>query len=61
MKRQGIAFFLEHLLKYGDFDDLKLAFKLYSNEFIKSIWEIKLKDDQRFIKLNICWHGSFLV
>jgi hypothetical protein len=40
-------------LKYGDFDDLKLAFRLYNQEYIKSIWEQKLKDDQRFIKLNL--------
>jgi len=45
--------FLEYLLKYGDFDDLKLAFRLYNQEYIKSIWEQKLKDDQRFIKLNL--------
>ena len=49
----GDTIFLEYLLKYGDFDDLKLAFSLYSKEFIKSIWEKKLKDDQRFIKLNL--------
>jgi len=49
----GDSLFLEYLLKYGDFDDLKLAFKLYSEELIKSIWETKLKDDQRFIKLNL--------
>jgi len=49
----GDGLFLEYLLKYGDFDDIKLAFKLYPREFIKSIWESKLKDDQRFIKLNL--------
>lgn len=52
-KEAGDTLFLEYLLKYGDFDDLKLAFSLYTKEFIKSIWEEKLKDDQRFIKLNL--------
>ena len=52
-KEAGDRLFLEYLLKYGDFDDLKLAFKLYTKKFIKSIWEEKLKDDQRFIKLNL--------
>ena len=49
----GDTLFLEYLLKYGDFDDLKLAFGLYNKDFIKSIWDKKLKDDQRFIKLNL--------
>ncbi len=49
----GDGLFLEYLLKYGDFDDLILAFKLYSKETIKQIWEEKLKDDKRFIRLNL--------
>jgi len=52
-EKAGDKLFLEHLLKYADFDDLKQAFRLYNQEFIKSIWETKLKDDQRFIKLNL--------
>ena len=52
-KEVGESIFLEYLLKYGDFDDLKLAFKLYQKDFIKSIWEKALKDDKRFIKLNL--------
>jgi len=52
-KEAGDKLFLEYLLKYGDFDDLILAFKLYSKEFIKSVWEQRLKDDRRFIKLNL--------
>jgi len=52
-EKVGDKIFLEYLLKYGDFDDLKLAFRLYNQEYIKSIWEQKLKDDQRFIKLNL--------
>jgi len=49
----GDKLFLEYLLKYGDFDDLVLAFRLYPKEFIKSIWENRLKDDKQFIKLNL--------
>ena len=52
-EKVGDKIFLEYLLKYGDFDDLKLAFRLYNQEYIKSIWEQRLKDDQRFIKLNL--------
>jgi len=52
-KRAGDKLFLEYLLKYGDFDDLVLAFKLYDKENIKTIWEQTLKDDKRFIKLNL--------
>ena len=52
-KEAGDKLFLEHLLKYGDFDDLILAFRLYPKEFIKAIWEERLKDDKRFIKLNL--------
>jgi len=49
----GDKLFLEYLLKYGDFDNLVLAFRLYPKEFIKSIWENRLKDDKQFIKLNL--------
>ena len=44
---------LEYLLKYGDFDDLIVAFKLYPKDTIKSVWGQTLKDDKRFIKLNL--------
>ena len=30
-----------------------VAFKLYPKEEIKSVWEERLKDDKRFIKLNL--------
>jgi len=52
-KKVGDRLFLEYLLKYGDFDDLVLAFKLYSKDTIKLVWEQTLKDDKRFIKLNL--------
>ncbi len=53
LKEAGDSLFLEYLLKYGDFDDIQLAFELYEQKFIKSIWEKRLKDDKRFIKLNL--------
>ena len=52
-EKAGDKLFLEYLLKYGDFDDLIVAFKLYPKEEIKLIWEERLKDDKRFIKLNL--------
>ncbi len=52
-EKAGDRLFLEYLLKYGDFNDLVVAFKLYPKEEIKSVWEERLKDDKRFIKLNL--------
>jgi len=52
-EKAGDKLFLEYLLKYGDFDDLVEAFKLYEKETIKEVWEERLKDDKRFIKLNL--------
>ena len=52
-EKAGEKLFLEYLLKYGDFDDLVLAFKLYEKKAIKTVWEETLKDDKRFIKLNL--------
>ena len=49
----GDVLFLEYLLKYGDFDELKQAFKLFDKVFIYSVWEQKMRDDKRFIKLNL--------
>ena len=60
LKKAGDKLFLEYLLKYGDFDDLIWAFRLYDKEYIKSVWEEKLKDDKRFIKLNLMLARVFL-
>lgn len=49
----GDSLFIEYLLKYGDFDDIKLAFKLFGKDTIKQVWENKLKSDKQFIKLNL--------
>ncbi len=53
LEKIGDELFLEYLLKYGDFDDLIEAFKLYDKEYIKKVWEKRLKDDKRFIRLNL--------
>jgi len=50
-EKAGDKLFLEYL--YGDFDDLILAFRLYPKDYIKSVWEKTLKDDKRFIRLNL--------
>jgi len=44
---------IEYLLKYGDFDDIVLGFKLFGKRVMKKVWEERLKSDKRFIKLNL--------
>lgn len=44
---------LEYLLKYGDFDDIKLGFELFGKRVMKKVWETKLKSDKSFIKTNL--------
>jgi len=49
----GDKIFVEYILKYGDFDDIALIFKLYDKGFIKKVWQKSLVNDSRFIKLNL--------
>jgi hypothetical protein len=49
----GSSILIEYLLKYGDFDDIKLGFALFSKRYIKNTWEEKLKSDKSFIKTNL--------
>jgi len=44
---------IEYLLKYGDFDDIKLGFELFGKRVMKKVWEVKLKSDRSFIKTNL--------
>ncbi len=44
---------VEYLLKYGDFDDIKLTLVLYGIRFTKKVWNEKLKNDAQFIKTNL--------
>ncbi len=53
LKEIGDKLFLEYLLKYGDFDEIALAFRLYKREFLKEVWQSKVATDKRFIKLNV--------
>ena len=49
----GNSLFIEHILKYADFDDIVLSFKLFGKRVIKKIWEQKVASDQQFIKTNL--------
>lgn len=49
----GMILFVEYLLKYGDFDDIKLGFELFGKRYMKEVWEAKLKSDKGFIKTNL--------
>jgi len=49
----GDILFIEYLLKYGDFDDIVLGFKLFGKRALRQTWEEKLKSDRQFIKLNL--------
>jgi hypothetical protein len=44
---------IEYILKYGDFNDIKLLINLYDKNKVKKIWNEKLKSDQRFIKTKL--------
>jgi len=56
----GESLFVEHLYKYGDFDDIRLGFKLFGKRVMRRIWEEKLKSDKRFVKLNFMIARVFL-
>lgn len=56
----GAGLFTEHLLKYGDFDDIKRGFELFGKRYIRRIWEDKLKADKSFIKTNLMLARVFL-
>ena len=49
----GSGLFVEYLLKYGDFYDIKLGFELFGKRYMKKIWEEKLVGDKSFIKTNL--------
>lgn len=49
----GDILFVEYLLKYGDFYDIKLAMVLFGKRYMKKVWEKRLKSDKSFIKTNL--------
>ncbi len=59
-KEIGDRLFIEYLLKYGDFYDIALGFRLFGKRQIKKVWEEILVGDQRFIKLNLMIARVFL-
>jgi len=59
-EKAGESLFIEYLYKYGDFDDIRLGFRLFGKRVMKRIWEEKLKSDTRFVKLNFMIARVFL-
>ena len=51
--KAGEKLTIEYLLKYGDFDDIVLGFKLFGKRVMKRVWKERLESDRRFIKLNL--------
>lgn len=49
----GEKLLVEYVLKYADFDDIKLCLELFGKRAVKRIWEEKLKSDRSFIKINL--------
>ncbi len=52
--------FIEHTLKYGDFDDITSLIKLYGKRKVKKAWEKSMKYDTRFKKINFLIARVFL-
>ncbi|UOD34284.1 hypothetical protein DSN97_08990 [Deferribacteraceae bacterium V6Fe1] len=44
---------IEHTLKYGDFEDIVKLTRLYGTKIVKSVWRDKMKNDERFKKVNV--------
>jgi len=44
---------IELVLKYGDLDDISELVSLYGKTKTFEVWEAALKDDSRFLKLNL--------
>lgn len=49
----GEKLLVEYVLKYADFDDIKLCLELFGKRVVRSVWEKKLKSDRSFIKTNL--------
>ena len=52
--------FIEYLFKYGDFDDIALGFFLFGKRLMGRVWEEKLKNDKKYIRLNLMIARIFL-
>jgi len=49
----GKKLLIEYVLKYADFDDIKLCLELFGKRKVKTVWEEKLGSDRNFIKINL--------
>jgi putative transposase len=49
----GPELFVEYLLKYGDFDDIKAGFELFGKRLMKKIWKARVVGSRQFLKLNV--------
>jgi len=49
----GEKLFIEYVLKYADFDDIKFCLEIFGKRKVKRVWEEKLKGDRSFIKINL--------
>lgn len=49
----GAGLFIEYLLKYGDFDEIRLGFELFGKRVMKSIWQARVANSRQFLKLNV--------
>ncbi|MGC8617080.1 MAG: hypothetical protein ACP5LU_08590, partial [Desulfurella sp.] len=45
--------FIEYVLRYGDFDDIKEIIRLFGKRNVKNVWMKTLAPDKRFIKINL--------
>ncbi|MDY0320108.1 MAG: transposase [Arcobacteraceae bacterium] len=56
----GEKLLIEYVLKYADFDDMKLCLELFGKRKLQLVWEEKLKSDRSFIKTNLMIARIFL-
>jgi REP element-mobilizing transposase RayT len=52
-EQAGAKLFIEYLLKYGDFNDIKAGFKLFGKRMVKQVWQSSLVSNRQFVKLNV--------
>jgi len=51
---------IEHTIKYGDLDDIKVLFKKFDKNYIKQVWLKTMAWDTRFLKINLMIARIFL-
>ena len=49
----GPELLIEHLLKYGDFDDIGLGFELFGKQVMKNVWLSRVAGSGQFLKINV--------